>query len=543
MRIRDACAALALGALVLLPATEASASSHREAPFIAKMPKVDNTDFYMFRSYETGRADYVTLIANFQPLQDKYGGPNYFSMDSEALYEIHIDNTGDGKEDITFQFQFDNNLGGAGGTGVNLTIGPAGATQSVNIPFINANLGTGGAPPPITAANQGTVRHVNETYTVKVVRGNRRTGTAQDVTHPSGPGTAGATFIKPLDFIGTKSWGALLNNEGQAFADYNAYANAHIYPVAIPGCTPPAGTTPKIFVGQRHEHFAVLLGNIFDLVNAPAGALIDPNLDLPNTIGDKNVTTIAVEVPRACVKGTPDVIGGWSTASVRQARVINPTATYAKPSREGGAWAQVSRLGGPLVNEVVIGLKDKDKFNSSEPANDGTNFATYVTHPTLPAVLEALFGPTVQAPKLFPRVDLVRAFATGWPGVNAFPGATPTVAEMLRLNVQLPITAAGAQSRLGAAGCFDDDPAAGAKYRKVNTGLGTCDPAGFPNGRRPVDDVVDIALRVAMGALHNVDADAPFRNNTLGDAVIQKETGNPTFPYLDTPFPGAQVPN
>ncbi len=540
MRIRDACAAVALGALMLLPAAEASASSHREAPFIAKMPKVDGTDFYMFRSYETGRGAFVTIIANFQPLQDKYGGPNYFTMDSEALYEIHIDNTGDGKEDITFQFRFSNALA-ASGAGIGLDIGTGAAKKNVNIPFINANLGTNNQPPPITAANQGSFRHVNETYGVKVVRGNRRTGTASDVTHTAGPGPNATTFIKPLDFIGLKSWGKELNSTGQAFADYNTYADAHIYPVAIPGC---ATAGSKIFVGQRHEQFGVLLGNVFDLVNATLGQLTDANggvgSNANNPIGDKNITTIALELPIACPKGPPDVIGGWSTASVRQARVINPAATYAKPSREGGAWAQVSRLGSPLVNELVIGLKDKDKFNSSEPKDDGTNFATYITNPTLPAVLEALLGPTVKAPTLIPRADLVQAFATGVPGVNAFPGATPTVAEFLRLNVALPATASGSQNRLGALGCFEDDPAAGAKYRKLNTGLAGCDPAGFPNGRRPVDDVVDIALRVSLGALINNDADAQNRNTPVGDFIAQEEPLSSTFPYLDTPFPGAQ---
>lgn len=541
MRIRDACAALALGALMLLPAAEANASSHREAPFIAKMPKVDGTDFYMFRSYETGRAGFVTIIANYQPLQDKYGGPNYFTMDSEALYEIHIDNTGDGKEDITFQFQFKNTLGGAGAAGIDLQIGPTGGKKAVNIPFINANLGTNNQPPPITVANQASVRHVNETYTVKVVRGNRRTGTAADVTHATGPGTAGATFIKPLDFIGLKSWGKELNNQGQAFADYNAYANAHIYPVTIPGC---ATAGSKVFVGQRHEQFGVLLGNIFDLVNATVPQLTDANGGIGsntfNTIGDKNVTTIAIEIPVGCLKGTPAVIGGWTTASVRQARVINPAASYAKPSREGGAWAQVSRLGSPLVNEVVIGLKDKDKFNASEPANDLANFGTYIQYPSLPAVIEALLGPTVKAPTLFPRADLVQAFATGVPGVNAFPAGS-AVAEMLRLNVDtIPATAAASQGRLGAAACFSDDATAGAKYRKVDTGAAGCDPAGFPNGRRPGDDVVDIALRVAMGALHNADADAQNRDTPIGDFVSQERPFSETFPYLDTPFPGAE---
>jgi hypothetical protein len=525
MRIKSLIlSAVVVGAAVLPQA--AQASSHREAPFITKMPKVDNTDFYMFRSYEADRTEFVTLIANFIPLEHSYGGPNYFAMDPDALYEIHLDNTGDAQEDVTFQFRFNNALNDAtGNTGFALPIGPAGAKKNVSIPLITGQ--------PITDANDpfgGLKREV------KVVRGNRRTGMAQAVTKTTGPG--GATFVKPIDYMGTKSLGDT--------AAYEAYANAHIYNVNIPGCTAPAGKSARVFVGQRQEGFAVLLGNIFDLVNAPLGALTDPSLDVPNPIGKMNVTSIAVEVPISCLKGASDMVGGWSTASVRQARVINPQATYGRPAREGGAWAQVSRLGSPLVNEVVIGIKDKDRFNSSEPKDDG-QFADYVTHPTLPALIEVLFGSAnAPAPTLFPRADLVAAFLTGVPNVNKFPGASAT-AEMLRLNVALParasqFRAAGATGGgLGAAGCFKPGPTA-ADGKVLDTALPTCDPAGFPNGRRPGDDVVDIALRVAMGYLLAPNqagaADAP-----LGDAVQQHDGQFQTvFPYLNTPNAGAAFP-
>src|SRR5262249_22467630 len=203
---------------------------------------------------------------------------------------------------------------------------------------------------------------------------------------------------------------------------------------------------------------------------------------------------------------------GWTTSSVRQARVINPNATFAQPSKEGGAWTQVSRLGMPLVNELIIGLKDKDRWNSSEPKDDA-QFADYVTNPTLPALLQVLFGAAgAMAPTAIPRNDLVRVFLQGWPGVNQFPDGFAT-AEMVRLNTAIAPTAPG-QIDLGAALCFVDgttDPG----FRVVNltndTGtadLGKCDPAGFPNGRRPGDDSVDIELRVAMGYLLGSDADA-----------------------------------
>lgn len=491
--------ALALAAALGAPG--AYASSHREAPFISKMPKVDGTDFYMFRSYEAGRDGYVTLIANYQPLQDQYGGPNFFKMDSEALYEIHIDNNGDSREDITFQFRFTNAL-----KNLALDIGPAGATKSVSVALNNIG--------PITASDTSKL-NVEESYTLKVVRGNRRTGNAENVTNANGGGT---TFTKPADYIGVKSLGDA--------GTYEGYARSFIYNVNIPGC----GGTAKVFVAQRHESFAVNLGPVFDLVDAPA-AIITDNAKrgaVPNPLDDKNITTLALEVPIACLKsGTQDVIGGWTTASVRQARAINPQATYDRPSREGGAWTQVSRLGMPLVNEVIIGLKDKDRFNGSEPKDDA-QFADYVTHPTLPAIIESLF-PTLKAPTKFPRADLVAVFLTGVPNVNA----NGSTAEMQRLNTALPPTAKANQNSLGATACFVNGA--------LNLQNAGCDPAGFPNGRRPGDDVVDIELRVAIGYLLTNDTDAPARNVPLHDAVLQEAAQfDDVFPYLRTPNPGAK---
>src|SRR5262249_8277208 len=210
-----------------------------------------------------------------------------------------------------------------------------------------------------------------------------------------------------------------------------------------------------MFVGQRRESFAVNLGVIFDLINAPASVVVGGNTPagrnlVPSTIADKNITSLELELPIKCVKGTSDVIGGWAHASVRQAPGIHPRPSLQVPALEGGAWTQVSRLGSPLVNEVVIGLRDKDRFNGSEPKDDG-QFADYVTNPTLPALIEVLFGSAgVVAPTRFPRADLVAAFLTGVDGVNA----NGSVAEMLRLNTALPPTPKGMQQSLGAALCF-----------------------------------------------------------------------------------------
>jgi hypothetical protein len=497
--------AAALTAAAALGASSAQASSHREAPFITEHPKVDATDFYMFRSYETGRQDFVTLIANYLPLQDAYGGPNYFTLDPDALYEIHVDNNGDAIEDVTFQFRFNNNL--SGGNGIELDIGTGANQRRVAVPFFNVG--------PITW-NDRTSLNVEETFTLKVVRGNRRTGTVQDVTNATGGATS---FRKPTDYIGTKTFGNA--------AAYEDYARNHVYNVNIPGC----GTQARVFVGQRKEPFAVNLGPIFDLVNAPPAVITNAaNRDaVPNPLARKNITTLALEVPIACLKaGNQDVLGGWTTASLRQARVLNPQATFTRPAREGGAWTQVSRLGMPLVNEVVIGIRDKNRFNASEPKDDG-QFANYVTNPTLPAVLELLFSAQgVRAPTVFPRADLVAAFLTGVTGVNA----NGSTAEMQRLNTALPATTRANQNNLGAAACFVNG--------QLNTGNTGCDVAGFPNGRRPGDDVVDIALRVSMGYLLPNDTQAPSRNIPFHDAVLQDASQfDAIFPYLRTPNPGA----
>ncbi len=505
------------GALAAIPlalcamAGNADASSHREAPFITTSPKVDASDFYLFRSYETGRSDYVTLIANYQPLQDAYGGPNYFSMDPNALYEIHIDHNGDAKEDLTFQFRFKNTLAG-NGAGVNLNIGG----KAVGIPLIQA-----GAVANVKDANL----QLGESYTVSVLRGGRRGAQPQAVTNAA---NGSSTFDKPVDNIGVKT-----------IPDYAGYAAKHLYNVNIPGCNQPG----RVFVGQRQDPFAVNLGTIFDLVNAPVSVITDPALigAVPNPLADKNVTTLAMEVHRSCLTNGDDVIGGWTTASLRQARLLNgqPSSGHHASEKAGGAWTQVSRLGMPLVNEVVIGLKDKDKFNASKPSGDA-QFADYVTHPTLPALLEIALALPGTAPTNFPRTDLVTTFLTGIKGVNQ--PKNVVASEMLRLNTAIAPVAYAQQNRLGIVG---------------NILAGGSDNAGFPNGRRPKDDVVDISLVAVMGGLcmANGNSDAlgfgaackpsavPLGATAfkLHDAVDQAKVPLLAgFPYLNTPIAGSK---
>ena len=426
-------------------------------------------------------------------------------MDDQAIYEIHVDNVGDAKEHLTFQFKFNTALADAKV--------PVGA-EMTSVPL--SNIG------PVTAADMSG-QNVSETYTVTMITGDRRTGTSMPIKNTI---DKSMTFKKPMDNVGKKT-----------FPDYAAYAASFVYDIDIPGCA----KVGRMFVGQRAEPFAVNIGPVFDLVNAPAaiiahgegmtGGTSNRNL-IPNPLARKSISTVALEIPSSCLLSAPaqTIIGVWSTASVRQARVINPAATYARPSREGGAWTQISRLGMPLVNEIVIGIKDKDRWNSSVPSGDG-QFLPYVQYPALPKLLEILFGADgVAAPTALPRADLVAAFLTGVDNVNKIPGSVP--AEYIRLNTGIAPAALAAQNNLGAAGCF---------VVGVLTPTATgCDTAGFPNGRRPGDDVTDIELRVAMGYLVTDVSKATSGQLQFTDAVLQDASQfDNAFPYIKVPMPGA----
>lgn len=465
-------------ALMLAVLAPVGASSHREAPFITEHPKVDGTDFYMFRSYESGRDGYVTLLANYYPLQDPFGGPNYFALDQDARYAIHIDNTGDGVEDVSFVFSIDNQLPG-------LTLPVGGATVAVPV----KNLGV------VSEILDAELNFI-ESYELQILRGEVRDPLSTEYVTPVG----GGVFYKPMDNIGTKS-----------IPDYDSYEDQFIYEIDIPGCG-----DGRAFVGQRRESFAVNLGEIFDLVNIgnPVG---DPDAEKSAT-EFKSITTFALEVPIDCLdSGGGGVIGAWTSAWLPKIRRLAAKPTFEDPDFEVGPYRQVSRLGMPLVNEVVIGLPDKNAFNASHPVHDG-QFATYVTNPTLPEILEILLG--VEAPNNFPRQDLLATFVTGISGINQF-----GFGEMLRLNTTVPPTPPTAQNNLGVIGG---------------------DVAGFPNGRRPGDDVVDIELRVAMGVLCHaglglcVPGDAPTGTLPYTDGVLV-EAGqfDEVFPYLTTPLPGS----
>jgi hypothetical protein len=361
--------------------------------------------------------------------------------------------------------------------------------QNIAAPLVNIG--------QITAGSSNPGLNVDQTYTATAIQNGISPASIRDASSGS------TTFTKPLDNIGMKS-----------LPDYISYADQFLYDINIPGCN----TAGRMFVGQRKDPFVVNLGDTFDLINYndPVG---NPAGDV-DSLFDKNVTSIILEAPIACLVSSPNqpIIGGWTTASLPQKRVL--AGTNAGGETSIGRLVQVSRLGNPLVNELVIGLKDKDKFNASEPQND-SQFLKYVTNPTLAALIHVLY-PNLTAPTLIPRSDLVATFLTGIQGLNQPPNVTP--AEEMRLNTSIPPTPFGSQNRLGVIGG---------------------DQAGYPNGRRPGDDVVDISLQVVIGKLivlgmFGSPSQAPSGSAPLTDqAIVDATHFDTTFPYIKAPLPGS----
>lgn len=482
----------ALAGLVALgTASTALASSHREAPFTAAHPTIDGTDLYMFMAYgPNANHNNVVLIADYVPFQSPWAGPNYYPLNENAMYAINIDNNGDAKPDISFEFRFTHHY-------KYLTV-PTGDGKTTGIPLINIG--------PVTAGGDQKNLNRTTTYTVTMVKGGVLSGNAQAITKTSGPGPNANTFIKPVDYIGNKS-----------LPDYQAYAQQYMYSVNIPGCDKPG----KVFVGQRKEPFAINVGELFDLVNTnPLGPI---NAER-NVLANKNITTIAMSVPKECLTmdASHPVIGGWTTSYLRQASVLNPNPANSASNAEihGGAWTQVSRLGNPLVNELIIGLGSKNLFDFSPPSQDA-QFLKFVTNPSLPVLIHTLY-PNVVVPGT-PRKDLVTVFLKGIPKLNQPANVTPS--EEMRLNTSIAPKPAADQNHYGVLGG---------------------DTAGFPNGRRPGDDVVDIELQVALGVLCSTAT--PCGNMTTPPNDMAQFTGGAThyatdfmsqFPYLDVPLPGS----
>jgi hypothetical protein len=428
-----------------------SASSHREAPLISQDPLADNTDVYAFVSPE--RPDTVTLISNFIPLQLPASGPNFWKFDDNVLYEIMVDNNGDAVEDITYQFRFRTD------------------TRNPNTFLYNTG--------QIDSLDD-TDWNVRQFYSVTRVDGPRRSGTRRSVATdvPSPP----------------------VNVGNRSLPNYDLVANDAIVSL---------GNGIKLFAGQRDEGFYVNLG-VFDLLSVPP---VDNNT--PDSTAGLNVHSIAIQVPIAQLTanrrrptGPTDpnaVIGVWSTASRRKF-----TVRTRGNQDDSGNYVQVSRLGHPLVNEVVIPMGVKDTFNAIPPTQDAAALP-FVLDPEVPKLLKALFG--INSPPA-PRNDLVTIFLTGIPGVNRPPTVRPS--EMLRLNTGIP-------------------PSSSPNPRGVLGG----DLAGFPNGRRVGDDVTDTALRVMAGATPLTPAFNTGINAQLTDGVTFNDVPyRSNFPYLASPQSG-----
>jgi Domain of unknown function (DUF4331)/CARDB len=440
-----------------------SAASHREAPLISMDPTADITDFFMFRSYEAGKDDKIVLIMDVIPGEEPSAGPNYYNFDPTVLYTFNVDNNMDGKaDDVRFEFQFKTEI--------------RQVVRQLDL-FLSYV-----ALPPITSlkgpGSEGL--GLRQTYTVTMVRGNKRTVIAKDLI-------------------------AVPSNVGpRTMPDYGALVQQGIY--SLKGGA-------RVFAGQRDDPFFIDLGAVFDTLN-----LRSPGVDM---LSGFNVHSIALEVPASWLtqdaKGISDTktptLGAYastyrrSTTVLRQENNNNDSPitdsavndTSAPEARqENGNWVQVQRLANPLVNEVLIGTEDKDRWNATDPSKE-RRFLKYYTDPRLVTALEAVFGAPAK-----PLFDLRDVFLTYTPGKYNH------LSELLRLNVSVPPVPLGSQNRLTALG----SPA---------------DAAGWPNGRRPIDDVTDVAIRVVGGTNYA----------TAGDNVDANDLPLPdTFPFLSTPWDG-----
>jgi uncharacterized protein DUF4331 len=452
-------------------------SSHREAPEISKDPVADSTDVYAFVSPD--QPGTVTLIANYIPLQGPAAGPNFYEFGDDVLYEIHVDNNGDGQADISYQFRF--------------------TTTVLDPGTFLYNVG------PITSLASANWNR-RQTYSVTQVTHGRAT-------------TLGENLASPPCNIGPLST-----------PNYPALAAAAVHELGHGGI--------NVFAGQRAEAFYVDLGSIFDLgdlrpfenLHAQYGMNVfsGPGAGV-NATNHLNVHSIAIQVPISgiTISGHPS-IGVWTTASRQMASVWDSDTGL---NMRSGPFHQVSRLGNPLVNEVLIPLGEKDRWNSLPPSDD-KQFAGYVTKPGLAALLPALY------PGVFPnlakltasRADLQAILLTGIPAgiIPGFQNFTGDVlADMLRLNTSIPPTATSKQSIYGLLGG---------------------DAGGFPNGRRITDDVVAIELRAIAGvtyalvAKYTPDAAASKLTDGLTPAsVASKQLSQ--FPYLGVPYSGFDNPS
>ncbi|HEX9989814.1 MAG TPA: DUF4331 domain-containing protein [Chloroflexia bacterium] len=442
--------------------TQTSASSHREAPLISNDPIADGTDLYAFVSPD--KPDTVTIITGWYPFEEPVGGPNYYMFGDDVLYEIYVDNVGDAEAHVTYQFRFKTTVGNG-----NTFLYNTGPVESIN----SANL------------------NIKQTYSVTRIVNGQATEVAKDLAVP------------PVN-VGAKST-----------PNYEALSNAGIHDMAGGG---------KVFAGQTDDPFFVDL-NVFDLLTIRK---------LPGNMGGGidglkgyNLQTIAIQVPKSelalggkaptAATDPSAVIGVWTGASRQATRVLSPNGTM----KSSGDYVLVSRLGAPLVNEVVVPLAAKDLWNSSYPRDDA-QFLGGVTDPELARLFKAIYN--IQVPPT-PRDDLVAIFLTGIPGATQPPTSTLKPSEELRLNMAVP-------------------PSANPNPLGVVGG----DLAGYPNGRRLADDVTDISLKAVAGAaypLFHPDFKPDPLAAQLGDGVDANDVPfRSSFPYVAVAHDGtSSVPH
>jgi hypothetical protein len=459
-----AVAALAAGALAV---SSGAGSSHREAPGILGDPTADNTDLYAFTAPDAPGS--LTIVSNWIPFEDPSGGPYFGKLDPKARYYVKIDNTGDGREDVAYRWQFKSKF-----RKPDSFLYAAPTVDSVDDPDINF---------------VQTYDLVKETYRNGHVVRERKL--ADDV--PVAP-----------DNVGPKT-----------IPNYAQVSAGAVRPVAGGG---------KTFVGPADDAFFIDLATIFDGINIDKPGR--PNIGLGNQGGGKddvagyNTHSFVLQVPESEV--TKDgrsvsgptagnaAVGVWTTTERRRVSVLSSRSHGKRKSRAHHGWQQVSRLGNPLINEVIIPIGLKDKYNRTSPADDAKNFGAVALAPEPARLLNALFGLGV---KETGRTDIVQALLTGVPGLTQI-GKKPVAADTLKINLGVPPS--GNPNRFGVL----------AK-----------DLAGFPNGRRLIDDVVDIELRVIAGAL--LPADQGGKQIPLGDGVDQNDKPfRSTFPYVALPDSG-----
>jgi hypothetical protein len=469
----------AMLAMLTAPTHRLFAASHREAPITALDHKADITDWFTFVSPE--HPDRVVMILNVDPFLEPSNGPNYFPFDPNILYEMKVDNNHDGIEDVTFQFRFQTEIRAPG----------------VFTGFVGNLAGI----PPITAldgpGSEGF--SLRQNYSVTMMAGNRRTDLA----------------------YGKRLFAVPSNVGPRTMPDYNALRAQGVYEL-------PNGV--RVFAGTVADPFFIDLGAAFDSLNfrmAAGGGVLTPAVDAddknnyaPNTLAGFNVNSIVLEVPIAMLTSDgkthsasdkDGVIGTYGTTSRPKVTVLrDKNSNNNGQNDKANDWGQVQRMGNPLINELIIGTGSKDKFSIDDPTND-SQFANFFLDPLLAQIFASIKIPVPTAPRL-DLLPLVQYTGPICPFCNE--GDAGPIADLLRLNTGVPPTPFEAAKRLG---------------------LLANDPAGWPNGRRPLDDVVDIAARAVAGILK----DSKKYGTPIGDGVNTSSAPLPsTFPFVAPAYSG-----